>query len=743
MSELRYRDIKVSSFDLRPRQVIDPLKISSDNARTCAESPISDDIQDGIDAGVHFPHQRCTQKANMSSALEVQHKATMFVRLCIQCSSLALLYYDYAITWPREVQHIWMRKFSFGTALYFTCRYGMVSNVIYALALTEKLPMMRDCACVGNSEIILLCDQGYRLAAIVACIGRIAIVLVWGLRTYAISNRNICVLTIFGLFGSSVIGLAILHVPYAACHGYRGNPPGTQETMDVGFSFKLFLAIQSSVSVARVLFAGLLYFASVTVLTICTVVLQHAAPVACHGRTTPFSVALIQSLQEGFFIQRLLNAHTLPLSGLMTARFLLHLRVWSHRRCTNSFVETPSLGLFKNIEADAQPGYSARASFIMHSIVDEFGEDPVAQAHRQAVSTGGVEDIELYDDETYDGLPNLKHARHLLEVLARCLDQLNTRFCHLQPLRTLGKLLGMHILQFLASFAALSTLANAHPGGEELMERDEFRARSLQARSCSSQIARFVDMRRALREPRPLRRGSGGQDRDNDDDNHSGGRYTDIQNFTCVTAPEVTEGPYYVGNEYVRNDLRENQQGVTLILDIGVIDTTTCQPFQNAFVDLWAANSTGFYGGYQGGNIHQDTWLRGGEFTNTRGMVEITTIFPGFYVNRTAHVHIMVHKGSEARPNGTIISSSGTTTHIGQFFFDESWNDQVYATHPYNTNTQGRTLNSQDWFIGSAEGQGFVHMQYLGNSLDDGLLGYITVAVDGSKNYTVQGKNEL
>ncbi|KAJ3506923.1 hypothetical protein NLJ89_g6594 [Agrocybe chaxingu] len=197
--------------------------------------------------------------------------------------------------------------------------------------------------------------------------------------------------------------------------------------------------------------------------------------------------------------------------------------------------------------------------------------------------------------------------------------------------------------------------------------------------------------------------------------------------FTCITAPEVTEGPYYIGNEYVRNDLREDQPGVTLILDIGVIDTTTCQPFQNAFVDLWA----GFYGGYQGGNVHKDTWLRGGEFTNNRGMVEITTIFPGFYVNRTAHVHVMVHKGSETRPNGTIISSSGATTHIGQFFFDESWNDQVYATHPYNTNTQG------------PHGGRPTSMQYLGKSLEDGLLGYITVAVDGSKNYTIQGKNAL
>ena len=28
----------------------------------------------------------------------------------------------------------------------------------------------------------------------------------------------------------------------------------------------------------------------------------------------------------------------------------------------------------------------------------------------------------------------------------------------------------------------------------------------------------------------------------------------------CVTAPEVTEGPYYINDEYVRQDIRETQE---------------------------------------------------------------------------------------------------------------------------------------------------------------------------------------
>jgi len=56
---------------------------------------------------------------------------------------VALLWYDYALTWTREVRYFWKRPFTLSTAMYILCRYGMVSNVLYALALAQKLPTMR------------------------------------------------------------------------------------------------------------------------------------------------------------------------------------------------------------------------------------------------------------------------------------------------------------------------------------------------------------------------------------------------------------------------------------------------------------------------------------------------------------------------------------------------------------------------------------------------------------------------
>ncbi|CAA7257447.1 unnamed protein product [Cyclocybe aegerita] len=314
----------------------------------------------------------------------------------------------------------------------------------------------------------------------------------------------------------------------------------------------------------------------------------------------------------------------------------------------------------------------------------------------------------------------------------------------------------MHFANLLL-IVVFATGVFAHPGAHgELVDRAEHEARILQARKCAAEIAQFEQMRRELRDPQLKKRQTATTTAPTP-------HYTTIQNSTCITAPEVVEGPYYIGNEYIRYDLRETQPGVKLVLDVGVIDTTTCRPFTNAFVELWAANSTGVYGGYgAGGNVKKDTFLRGGHFTNAQGIVELTTSYPGFYQGRTAHIHTMVHKNSQQQNNGygtffqiavvadpfflvhsTIISASGTLTHIGQFFFDESWNDKVYTTSPYTLNTQRRTLNSQDGILRSAGDAAFVNLQNLGGSLSDGLLGYITVAVDGSKAYTFQNKNVL
>jgi protocatechuate 3,4-dioxygenase beta subunit len=84
--------------------------------------------------------------------------------------------------------------------------------------------------------------------------------------------------------------------------------------------------------------------------------------------------------------------------------------------------------------------------------------------------------------------------------------------------------------------------------------------------------------------------------------------------------------------------------GVDLVLDVGVVDTTTCEPLSNAFVEIWAANSTGVYGGYSGqtSTVHVDTFLRGGYFTNDEGIVEITTIVSGLFIRNSRGIRCLL-----------------------------------------------------------------------------------------------------
>ncbi|KAF8981993.1 hypothetical protein BDQ17DRAFT_1193397, partial [Cyathus striatus] len=62
-----------------------------------------------------------------------------FAHFCIQYSSITLLYYDYFLTFSKEVRYIWKAKFRLSTILYVFCRYAMVANVIYVLAISGKI----------------------------------------------------------------------------------------------------------------------------------------------------------------------------------------------------------------------------------------------------------------------------------------------------------------------------------------------------------------------------------------------------------------------------------------------------------------------------------------------------------------------------------------------------------------------------------------------------------------------------
>ncbi|KEP55338.1 putative extracellular dioxygenase [Rhizoctonia solani 123E] len=334
---------------------------------------------------------------------------------------------------------------------------------------------------------------------------------------------------------------------------------------------------------------------------------------------------------------------------------------------------------------------------------------------------------------------------------------------------------------------AMNNLVGAHPGEDEFIHpadvghrQLETTGRHIQARNCAPQIAAHIATRKAKRalegKPRMHRRGIDslpqgiapwrrhGQiiARAVGDStpvaSAKGPTYTNIQNSTCVTAPEVTEGPYYINNELVRSDVREGEAGIDLLLDIGVIDTTTCQPLEDAFVEIWSCNATGSYAGFTQvvlgpppsstaptpaggrplpGMSDQLTFLRGGAPTNENGILEFKTIYPGYYTGRTIHIHAMVQ-------TKTIGSKNGDLHHIGQIFFDDALTDQVVTLPTYSNTTQTRTRNEQDRFLQGANTDGynsFADAEPLGESIEDGVLAYITIGVDTSRHVNITTNN--
>lgn len=165
-------------------------------------------------------------------------------------------------------------------------------------------------------------------------------------------------------------------------------------------------------------------------------------------------------------------------------------------------------------------------------------------------------------------------------------------------------------------------------------------------------------------------------------------------NTSCILAPEVTDGPYYVVGELIRSDVKEDlySEGVDLHLEVQYLDIETCEPVPNVYVDIWNANATGVYSGIVAtGNEAADGWdstyLRGIQATDDDGVVAFDTIFPGHYDGRATHTHLLAHMNVTVYDNNTI-NADNNITHIGQLFWPEDLRSAVEAVSPYTENTQ-------------------------------------------------------
>jgi Dioxygenase len=225
----------------------------------------------------------------------------------------------------------------------------------------------------------------------------------------------------------------------------------------------------------------------------------------------------------------------------------------------------------------------------------------------------------------------------------------------------------MLFLKRLCCFLLFACISLAHPGhdvAEEAAERAEFLRRNPRTvRSCASKLkARGhedagVQRRQAVYESLLTKRNLPPKTLTNRDFatyNFSHFSSDATINYTtrpavlfgddssCMLQPDVTQGPYYVNGELIRENVAEGQGGIPLFLQMQFVDTSTCEPIPNMWVDLWHCNATGVYSGVvANGNGNSNdtsnldaTFLRGINLTNSAGVAHFQTIFPGHYLGK-------------------------------------------------------------------------------------------------------------
>lgn len=116
----------------------------------------------------------------------------------------------------------------------------------------------------------------------------------------------------------------------------------------------------------------------------------------------------------------------------------------------------------------------------------------------------------------------------------------------------------------------------------------------------------------------------------------------------CGSWPSHNAGPYFLDHDdLVRTDLTEDQDGVALSVRLTLVGGEDCGPLSGLEVDVWSANAEGLTSGVDnvvftlnGPDLEGETWLRGRQVSDSDGVVEFATIFPG--TNPSGPPHLMV-----------------------------------------------------------------------------------------------------
>jgi protocatechuate 3,4-dioxygenase beta subunit len=243
---------------------------------------------------------------------------------------------------------------------------------------------------------------------------------------------------------------------------------------------------------------------------------------------------------------------------------------------------------------------------------------------------------------------------------------------------------------------------------------------------------------------------------------------------SCVLTSEQEEGPYYVDGAKFRRDITEGKPGVPVQLRVALVDARRCTPLADAALDIWHCDAGGIYSGFTssspdgagpngrgpgpggppppppgaapfrpampppgfgpGGRgprkIDATRFLRGVQLTDSQGLAEFATLYPGWYAGRAIHIHLKVHLGGEHRAD---LYRGGHVSHTGQLFFPEEVTGEIAKLQPYAKRLNvHRTTQDEDNIFRSQHGSSsMVRLERIRRGSDaEGFVATVTLAID-------------
>ena len=167
----------------------------------------------------------------------------------------------------------------------------------------------------------------------------------------------------------------------------------------------------------------------------------------------------------------------------------------------------------------------------------------------------------------------------------------------------------------------------------------------------------------------------------------------------CTVSPTETAGPFPTisPGSLVRKDIRDDRTGVPITINITVQNrNANCTALSGVLVDIWHCDKDGYYSEYGGSNMQSVNYsgvhfLRGRQITNQNGLVEFTSIFPGWYQGRATHIHVHIY------------TSGGQSLLVTQIAFPEGTGSAVATingsggtAYGYTKGMSGYTYNATD-----------------------------------------------